>query len=420
MKRILIIIVSSVLVFSVSAFAEVMTNEAEGIVLTYGIGFGGSTTDMKSADDLIKLYDLKGQPVIGRNRHEGVKRWWGAGYHLWVGERPGDWVPLTISRQGNDIRIDFPPGSNPRIYWLSSNNVGGHFSNNPNLWAYLDPTDYLGGGHPVFDFDTYGAGYFLFKSQIAQPDGPNVYREAYFRGLTAGTDPAALNPDGYTYISSAGAVGRVDLSLAEGITVVSYPFDTGTTGLDLEYVFDTNVLMLGSKFDADLVMHKVDPMGWTLPSAFINATGDWKDYDDPSSVPTFKIHSNNGYYVWRRYPGTATVTMIGKVPSEANYIFVHDAIAKPITIFGMGIPVLTEFISSGLQPNTGDKFSADLVMHKVFADQWILKSVYKDNGGVWRDYDTQTNALEFRPELPNGYYYWNRGANDITWQRNLD
>lgn len=101
MKKVLILSILLIFAFSVSAFAEVMTNEAEGIVLTYGIGFGGSANDLEDANKTVKLYDIKGQPVIGRNFREGVFRWWGAGYHLW-----GPVGTATIEGEVRDVNTN--------------------------------------------------------------------------------------------------------------------------------------------------------------------------------------------------------------------------------------------------------------------------------------------------------------------------
>lgn len=130
LKRILIVLILSILILSVGVVAQktTTTTTRRGATTTFGTGFtirttttipqpsgssqvfppipmtlgahGGSIIIPPSSPGLT---DIKGQPVIGFSTGGGITGYWGAGYHLW-----GPVGTATIEGEVKDVNTDDP------------------------------------------------------------------------------------------------------------------------------------------------------------------------------------------------------------------------------------------------------------------------------------------------------------------------
>jgi hypothetical protein len=117
---------------------------------------GGAILNMQGTSPPY-LDDIKGQAVIGVSTGGGITGYWGAGYWLWVALGPGEYVPLSISRQGSDVRITWDNAQFPsiHIFILGSNDLNNLYVHGPTGWSDLGA---FSGGEYIHT-DQVGLGY---------------------------------------------------------------------------------------------------------------------------------------------------------------------------------------------------------------------------------------------------------------------
>jgi hypothetical protein len=340
----------------------------------------GSILNMHGSDP--SLNDIKGQPVIGVSTGGGITGYWGAGYHLWLAGGPTDWVPLTIERDPGTphIKVSWDPAAypNPDIYFKS-----GSFTNIPGDWTYLDPALYPGGGvDDVFNFTTYSSGFFLFLTQIGQGDGAFV--QAYFRGLSQGTDPAGIYPDGVTYIASAQAVGKFDYAIGPNYTLITQVFEPQTGDFE---TWELSPLFSNQITDGDI--QYADP--GLLRAACVS--GVW----DSASV---KI--SEGF--WIKSSASGVLTLMGRVIDEDF----EKTIVQGYDLYGYPYPKTID-ITQGSSVNLGIDPPIDGDEVQMLVGGGLLRYVHGASG--W--------DANFLVGMGKGYWYSNPSAATRYFRVNL-
>ena len=132
-------------------------------------------------------------------------------------------VPMSIERAGNNIKVFWDNAvfeyQNPKIFMLAGDGTGKY--TNDAGWAAINAL--LGPGSPFEGSDLPG-GYIIHKNQVGQGWG-----EVYFKGIQ-NTFPNEMDinpnvPGNISYLASAWAVGKVNVTVAEkgGKQLVSLP-----------------------------------------------------------------------------------------------------------------------------------------------------------------------------------------------------
>ena len=316
--------------------------------------------------------DVKGQPLAGGNAQLGL----GAIYVLGgglvaVSGIPAGTVPLTIARQGQDIKISWDPKYvNPQIYVLTGDGTG-KYTNGSTGWTLVAATDTTN-----YDFTNYSsttAPYILHKNQVGLGAA-----EAYYKGLQAGVNPADTTTDtnytGQTYLATAWAVGKVNVTVAAsgGKQLVSLPLYDGT----LSTIFPSQ--LTGGK---SLI---VSPRSGTgVNPVIVNETG--------VNGQDFTVGPMVGFWMQTPIAATApvTITFVGSVIS-ANVE--RDVEMKDLT----GNPLPISFANSNLGVDT------DIIsIQSGLGLSPMIKS-----GGSWGQWTTVS--------LNQGFWYMYK-ANKRKW-----
>ncbi|MEA3494083.1 MAG: hypothetical protein U9R38_06840 [Candidatus Margulisiibacteriota bacterium] len=358
------------------------------------------------------LNDIKGQPVIGFSTGGGITGYWGAGYHLWVGVGPGDYVPLTIERQGDDIKISWSTGTQPDIYCaVYTAPATGQYVNEGTDWT--DITD--GSISDQFDLFNVSSGYILHNDQASGSSAS--YGEVYYKALKPGTDPTAVNPDtNQTYLFSAEAVGKIDISVDPGYNLVSVPFTyEGVAGL-LKNVFGDQ-LHAGNVDTADRIYTKGDSGSWGMDNAYLSNDGKWYWSNQPAIESTISVGSTKGYLV-RNKGSQVLITVVGDV-SGPQTIDMTQGFNAVGTVHPVNIALNSLGISGLANVTAGDVATADRLYIKEDAGSWGMSNAYLASDGNWYWSNQPSVLADFTFHAPLGYYYRMRGLGNILWLREL-
>lgn len=319
-----------------------------------------------------------------------------------LGETPAPegTVSLLITRtDGNpDLSLSWTANAAPDIYYLPGDGTG-KFSNVFAGCTKLDLTQ-PSPDPKVFEYHL-DKNYILHKNQSGAGE-----KEVYYKGLVAGKDPAA-------FLSAAKAVGKLNITCDPGITWISVPILMGDPSLD--NIIGTQ-LNMGPKNSADIILFKSSPQSFALNWAFLDGTKKkWLDYDNPAVNAQFNLSNLSGYYIWNRNQ-SKVITLVGAVPSTASLQFDSGAVA--ITHFGLGLPLSAPL--SQIAGQAGLKSGADIILKKAQAGSNVLDWSFLDKDtNSWRDFDDPAAPTKFQIELPYSYYYWNRGKDNVIWERKL-
>ncbi len=340
-----------------------------------------------------------------------------------IDNAPWGTVPLTIVRDGQDIKISWDAVKAPgaQIYVLTGDGTGKFQKNDPTAWKPYTDASFAN----QFTDTNIGAGVLVHRAQVGSAQGINWPNnpEAYYIGLQSGVTPTTVcqDPDplynGKPCYQVAPAVGKVNITCDPGLTWITYPFSYSDKSLN--NVFGLQ-LAKGTKASADIILRKPSAGAPSLQWAYLDSSSNkWQDYDNTSQAAQFTASYIEGNMIWNRSANTEKITLVGDVPSEASLSFANGT-GIYITFFGLGIPVRTTLDGSGLNAlsNKGTKATADIILKKPVAGAPSLQWAYLDSAtGKWQDYDNPTDPVKFDLTLPFGFYYWNRGANAINWTR---
>ena len=353
----------------------------------------GGTAEAKGAT--FSLQDLTGSPVIGVATRDAFTLYIGNIFAMEQGiiDVPGvpfGTVPLYISRAGADVRLTWEATYvNPQIFvktgqgsgeytsregWVKVAASGGIISG---LSAGLGTFDYRGSERAI-----------LHKNQVG-----GGTPEAYYKGLQAVVSAADPNPRiaGKTFLSSANAVGKVNVTMYKGWNFVSPSIS-----------HESADVVLGTSYEAGTTLWE-----WDI------VRGDFK-----SPVVTFNgmtwggvtLERGSGYLLnATKFPGDAlnkVVTMVGKVPT--------GRLTKDM-VFGwnfIGSPYAKMFTAAQLGFITGKSHETDTLW------EWDPAKVPQDFVDSGRAFDGTAWPPGTALKIQRAYLYNATDAAGFRWDVN--
>lgn len=406
---------------STGAWANPLTGN--GYTLYDVINSGGQTLQ----GDGYTLMDSKGdglaQPMSGSGYTliPGLFGLFGGGTK--IDTAPWGTVPLTIARDGQNIKISWDAAKAPgaQIYVLPGTGaVSGKFQKtDPTAWKIF--TD------PGFDdqFSALGPGQLRHNTQVgdAQDAWPN-YSEAYYIGLQAGVTPMTpcQDPDplynGKPCYQVAPAVGKVNMSAKKGFNLLSLAFKYNTGEDSLENVFGQQLVMNDNPMVADEVYYKNSANSWGMTNAFQKSDGKFYLSAAVTAPVSYTISRANGYLVNLKTKDIV-ITAVGAV-SQADQDL---TMSTGFNAIGIVYPVGKTLDSLGLfnvanTTATVNPMTADEIYYKNDPASWGMKNAFLKTDGKWYLSANPSVAADFSFALPNGYYYSIKGVGKtINWKR---
>ncbi|MBI5400290.1 hypothetical protein HZB07_06805 [Candidatus Saganbacteria bacterium] len=312
------------------------------------------------------MIDLKGQGVIGRSTATGYEvglggiYGWGAVVPALPETVPAGTVPLTISREANNIKItwDYIRYPQPQIFVLTGDGSG-QYTDNTTRWVKV-----LNNGL-VSDWGAFvSASDTLFHyNQVGRGSG-----EVYYKGLQVSIEPAGRAvAGGPTYLASARAVGKVNVNIGSSYTLLSMPFIPQSGDHRTWLVQD----IFGSQINAGEIQY--------------NQNGLVRQVCSSRTWPRIEMGSAKGF--WIRSSNPVTCTLIGGVLGEVY----TRTIISGYDLYGYPHPTQLRIIareaqSLGIAPVNDDEVQlisgGGLVRH-VFSSGWDASFTVDAARGYW-------------------------------------
>ncbi|MFA4844096.1 MAG: hypothetical protein WC632_04005 [Candidatus Margulisiibacteriota bacterium] len=230
LNKIFIILILPALVIAAPAAADKL--EGSGYTLYDVINSGGQTLTGSG----YTLKDSKGDTIGGQMTGSGytiIPGLFGLGGGNKIGTAPWGTVPLTIARDGDNIKITWDAAAAPgaKIYVLAGDGTGQFQKTDDTKWKLYTDASIAS----QFGVTNILAGILFHNTQVGQGAG-----EVYYFGLQAGVTPQTICQDtdplykGKTCFVVAPAVGKANVNLyktpASGWNFISSPLLLG--GLD--------------------------------------------------------------------------------------------------------------------------------------------------------------------------------------------
>ncbi len=332
------------------------------------------------------VYDLKGQAAAGELTSGNYTLQLGGIYQLLGAATPTTGIPLTISRTSDGkILLGWTgwTGADPDIWFYATNYSGTTTFMNR---YYITP-----GGNtqwaPVTPGTTAGFGPINYKTMVVD-DTPELM---FFKALPAGTTIMAgvTYPAGTSPFELAPTVGKVNIKLNTGISVVSVPFSR--TDNDISAVFGADQL-------SGATLYTKPSSDNPNTSRYRVVNGAWvDDQNQPAAMP---VQPELGY--WINVPGTRVLKVWGNVIKDTSRsLTIKDG---GISVVGCVYPNNELFLSAGLNSAGGSK-NKDVIYYKPSAASPNTQKL-TFNGTDWQCADPNESK---KFTVPFGYWY-NREA----------
>lgn len=325
---------------------------------------------------------------------------------------PAGTIPLTISRNGKDIQLNWNPAfQNPQIFVMPGNGSGQFVNNNQAPWVSIT-------GNKEFD-DTSPAGLADgILVHTGQVGAGSTHAEAYYKALQAGVKPDDLNPDipAISNFEAAPAVGKVDISLigggaTQGYNLICVPLANDVITVDSIYGTGT------PWEDGDQILKKTGPTPAYVTAVYDSAdypNAPWRDAGNSKLVPQFNLDTNYGNFVVVK--NNKLITVLGKFNPSPLSVSIWGGGYTPLSLI---FPLSISLSSSGLIADGAA--NGDVIYHKTSATSpSYVGSVLV--GGAWMDVSNQNNpppASLATLSLPNSYFYNRLGVKGFSWNRML-
>lgn len=304
---------------------------------------------------------------------------------------PADAVPLKINRvnNDNDIQISWgvtnPKYVNPQIFALiSSGNEAGQYAN-----AY-DPAKWLPvTSDPIKDeFDDVtengmSDGIIIHNNQSGKN---STHREVYYKALVKGVDltqPAAQE----TYKLTP-AVGKLDVTVTEGLNLFSPPFIPAEKTLD--YIIGKQLTAGSQPNYADIVkiFFKINENTTGFNQAWLHDNQGIKTWENIlPGKPELTLNPGEGF--WLDIPpghGEQTMTFIGDVPVESNP---EISVTDGLNLVSSNYPVKVALKDAGLAESgapqgPGPQYACMLRdFYKITIEKTGFDQAWLKNDGQW-------------------------------------
>ena len=262
-------------------------------------------------------------------------------------EAPTGTMSLFIERAGNDVEITWEARFvSPQVYMLTGDGAGRFASYEG--WARV----YNGGIDPAYaaQFSTITNG-IRHRDQVGRGTP-----EAYYKGLQAGIDPAAINPEtGSSNLASAFAVGKFNIPLISGLSnMAAMPFIPSNPDISS---------VIGAQLPNGTVLSMRDPTGrWDE----VSYAGGWSS--------ALNINPDYGFWI-NVSSGSPILTLVGNVyPGSRRTITLYGGLNN---LLGSAYPIQVDLNSSLL----GGTLAAEGGKLSAFADGRWDEPEYR--GGAW-------------------------------------
>jgi hypothetical protein len=321
-------------------------------------------------------------------------------------------VPLTIARQGENLRISWNQTlyPNPQLFVLQGDGSG-QFTNEMDGWVSLATYSQT---HPDEIDDPAGLrdGRIVHNGQVGA-GVPELYYKAVKADIVADDLP--------TIIPTAWAVGKVNIPLQgtvanPGKNLIATPLQT-QQGMGVAAVLGEGA---GTIWEAgDMVQSKIAASPAYKTAIYIDNT--WRDAASPANSPSFNLNYRFGNWVITK--ADKTLTVVGAVLSTDQTVKVYGGGGLTTggkTLLGTVFPVplglsATSLVADGAR-------NGDLIQYKLSPlTQAYISAVV--SSGAWKNAANPSDPLDPRIAtltVPNSYIYvrFGDGADaGFTWRR---
>lgn len=293
-------------------------------------------------------------------------------------EPPAGTVKLSIARHAfNNIKLSWTDPGRVKIYARVGVVGDGAFLPEANGW-----TKVYDAGAVVPDLVGFGNFQVVADEKALLHNGEvgGGLAEVYYRGVT---DDNAL--------ATAWAVGKINISVGEGMNVLSFPLEIQDSSI--EKVLFSDMLTAG-----DSIYFKSKPDSANTDKATI-VGGVWRD--DLGAISPLRITQKYGY--WLQASKNRTLTILGDVPrGDAGSTVVTDG---GMLIVGVFYPTKGTFASAGF--GAGKAANGDSIYFKLLANSANTQKI-EFAGGAWTGL---VNDLVIR--APLGFWYQRKLGNGV-------
>ncbi|MBU1616443.1 MAG: hypothetical protein KKF06_01505, partial [Candidatus Margulisbacteria bacterium] len=379
--------------------------------------------------DTAKSYMLKDSKgdwfggKVGGGGYSFTPGLFGLGGGTKIGDAPWGTVPLTIARDGENIKISWDAAKAPgaQIYVLTGDGTGKFQKNVPADWKLYADSSIAG----QFNAGSVATGILYHNKQVgaAVPSGYSNHGEAYYYGLQAGVTPTTPCQDplytGKTCFEVAPAVGKVNVPIFKASSGDKY------TRFSFPLIVSNNELneAVGNQLHADASPSKADQiLEWSGSKWNVYYLDSTKGWTSLSGDPFGMVFGEGfaAFIIKRASQTTTPITVVGAVKADQFKIAdTYKNLAKDTyTIFANPFPkyrLLNEanFAPSGAVANDSPAKSDQILVWT--GDSWTIK--YLSTTG-WQQ--LSGSAFEFSPGI--GYTYLkggaNTGPNGFNWTLN--
>lgn len=372
------------------------------------------------------LHDLKAQTVIGVSSSTGYQVQLGGIYGIAgttevtpptaevTAEAPAGTVPLTIARDGANIKLNWDAATYPapQIFARSASFDNSYDGTN---WTKVAGGGGIIGG--VTGFSGYsesgGTGTLLNDNQVGAGSSDEVYYKAVISTVNVTT------PTGQATLESAWAVGKVNVQLngtaaTLGKNLISLPFQTQQS-MTVRDVLGEGTGTVWT--EGDMAQYKFDA-GPAYYTAIYTSGKQWKDAANTSHDPAFNFDYRFGNWIIVNEP--KVVTMVGGVVNTDMSVAIYSGAGLPTggkTLLGMLYPAAFGLAATSLIADGAAE--GDLIQYKLdpLAPAYISAVV---SSGVWKNAANPGAALDPRIAtltVPNGYIFVRYGSTGLVWNR---
>lgn len=373
------------------------------------------------------LQDSKGEALGGKStggEYTFVSGLFGLIGGIKIGDAPWGTVPLTIERDGDNIKITWDaklaPGA--KIYVLTGDGTGQFQKININDWKLYTDTSIAS----QFDAKGVTTGTLLHKGQVgsAAQSGITNHPEAYYFGLQAAITPQTIcqDPDplykGKPCFQVAPAVGKVNMALGgsipeEGKNLVAIPF------LCQQSPALKDVLGEGTGTvwaEGDKVQFKIAPSPSFRTAVYQGAK--WVDASTGNVPgPLFDVDYKFGNIIITK--AAKKLTYVGAVVNSDVAVSVYSGANEAPggkTLLGMVYPVSVQLSNSGLIADGA--VNGDIIQYKLTPIGEAYRSAIVA-GGQWKSASSGGAPESDIATLivPNSYVFVRYATTGFNWNR---